>query len=195
MLLHHVLLGLLWMVYGVLHSVFAALRTKNFFQKILGRGFRHYRLAYTVFAFAGLIALIWFQLGVPTFRLFKTTDATDAAGAVIGISGVLLMVLCIKKYFLNLSGLRSLYQEESHAQLEVTGVHRHVRHPLYLGTFLFLWGLWLLFPSASLLISNSVITVYTLIGLELEEKKLLLQFGQQYSTYQKKVPKLLPRFW
>ncbi|GAA4752887.1 methyltransferase family protein [Flavisolibacter ginsenosidimutans] len=194
MLLNHVLLGLSWIVYCVLHSVFASLQVKNFFKKILGDGFRHYRLAYTVFAFAGLALILWFQFSIRSPRLFKSSWISDIAGAAFCIPGLLLMFICIKKYFLNLSGLRSLVEEETRSILEVKGVHRFVRHPLYLGTFLFIWGLLILFPTASLLLTDVVITVYTLIGLELEERKLLLQFGEQYRTYQKKVPKLVPKF-
>jgi len=194
MLVNHVLLGLLWIVYCSLHSVFASLRVKNFFKKILGNRFKYYRLAYTFFAFAGLALILWFQFSIRSPKLFTSSWLSDIAGATFCLPGLLLMFICIKKYFLNLSGLRSLVEEETHSILEVKGVHRFVRHPLYLGTFLFVWGLFVLFPTASLLLTDAVITVYTLIGLELEEKKLLLQFGEQYRTYQKKVPKLIPKF-
>jgi protein-S-isoprenylcysteine O-methyltransferase Ste14 len=69
-----------------------------------------------------------------------------------------------------------------------------MRHPLYLGTFLFLWGLWLLFPTVSLLLANIVITGYTLYAIRLEEEKLVAEFGEQYIRYQQQVPKLIPRF-
>lgn len=95
---------------------------------------------------------------------------------------------------MGLSGLRSLVQEENYSELHISGIHRYVRHPLYLGTFLFIWGLFIVFPTLSLLISNSVITIYTLIGIKLEEKKLVLEFKEQYKAYQKTVPKLIPKF-
>jgi methanethiol S-methyltransferase len=52
--------------------------------------------------------------------------------------------------------------------------------------------LFLLLPYLSLLIANSIITVYTLIGIGLEEKKLVNEFGESYSNYQASVPKLIP---
>ena len=80
-------------------------------------------------------------------------------------------------------------------RLLLTGVHRYVRHPLYLGTFLALWGGFLLHPSAALLISNAITTTYTLIGIRLEEAKLLREFGAPYRHYQQQVPMLLPGAW
>lgn len=112
----------------------------------------------------------------------------------MGCFGLLIMALCIEKYFGRLSGLKTLFVDEVHTgnQLIVTGMHRYVRHPLYTGTFLFIWGLFIFIPYTSLLISNFIITVYTLIGIRWEEEKLIQEFGDSYKIYQKKVPKLIP---
>jgi protein-S-isoprenylcysteine O-methyltransferase Ste14 len=39
---------------------------------------------------------------------------------------------------------------------------------------------------------NSVLTVYVLIGTVLEERKLVLEFGEAYERYQHEVPMLIP---
>ncbi len=192
MLLNHIIIALLWMEYGLLHSVLAGLRVKAFFKKRLGKGFKHYRLGYTLFAFAGLAAIVLFQFTVHSKDVFSPTLFSKIVGAVITVSGFTLMLICIKKYFMSLSGLRSLLQEEVYTELIISGVHRYVRHPLYSGTFLAIWGLFVVFPTWSLLISNAVITIYTLIGIGLEEKKLVMDFGDQYKRYQQQVPKLIP---
>ena len=95
-----------------------------------------------------------------------------------------------------MSGLKTLYTDEfkSGNRLIITGIHRHVRHPLYAGTFLFIWGLFIFMPFASLLISNFIITCYTLIGIRFEEQKLLREFGRPYEEYKKQVPKIIPSF-
>jgi protein-S-isoprenylcysteine O-methyltransferase Ste14 len=76
----------------------------------------------------------------------------------------------------------------------ITGIHRYMRHPLYTGTFLAIWGAWVLFPFLSLLLSNAVITGYTLLAIRLEEEKLVAAFGDDYKAYQQRVPKLLPHW-
>ena len=126
-------------------------------------------------------------------QVIERNDLVFTLGLLLTTAGFILMAICIKKYFLSLSGLKSLLNEKHSNELIISGIHRHVRHPLYLGTFAFIWGLWLLFPTASFLISNAIITVYTLLGISLEENKLVDEFGDQYRRYQQTVPRLLPR--
>jgi protein-S-isoprenylcysteine O-methyltransferase Ste14 len=194
MLLNHILLGLAWILYCVLHSLLASIRFKNAIQHKTGRWFRYYRLYYTLFAFLSLAAVIFFQLSIQTVRVYTTTLATLVAGGLVALAGLSIMLVCIKKYFLSLSGLKSLYQEEPSAELMIAGIHRYMRHPLYTGTFLFIWGLWITFPSLGLLIADAVITLYTLYAIRLEEHKLVAEFGEKYRDYQTKVPKLIPKF-
>ena len=105
------------------------------------------------------------------------------------------MIICIRKYFYELSGIQALQNKPVESPgLQQKGLHKYVRHPLYFGTLLFVWGLFLLMPSISNLIADVVLTVYVLIGIRLEEQKLLLEYGEQYEQYSKKVPKLIPKF-
>lgn len=110
------------------------------------------------------------------------------------VGGIAIMAICIRKYFLHLSGLKSLYLNDEQAanQLQITGIHRFVRHPLYSGTFMAIWGLWLLVPRLSLLLANLVITAYTLMAIAWEEQKLEAEFGDSYRRYKKEVPRLIP---
>jgi protein-S-isoprenylcysteine O-methyltransferase Ste14 len=194
MLLHHIILATLWIVYVVLHSVLASIGVKKKMQNILGRNYRHYRFAYTLFAFVSLVGVVWYQITIPTLHFYKPSFLLVAVGYLITITGFGIMLTCIKKYFMGLSGLRSLLQETAHQELIISGIHRFVRHPLYLGTFIFIWGLAILFPYLSLIIANAIITGYTLIAIKFEEKKLVQEFGSQYTTYQKTVPKLIPKW-
>lgn len=193
MLLNHVWLAAFWVLYGVLHSVLASLSVKRYVEKKYPGLYRHYRFLYNLQAFAGLLLIVWFQWRMNSVLLFTPTVVTTLAGALLCGSGFLLMLFCVKKYFLSLSGLRSFWQELPAESLHVGGVHRFVRHPLYLGTFAFLWGLVVVFPTASLLITAFVITVYTLLGIRWEEEKLVEKFGDDYRAYQRSVPKILPQ--
>ncbi|RYZ50825.1 MAG: isoprenylcysteine carboxylmethyltransferase family protein [Chitinophagaceae bacterium] len=125
--------------------------------------------------------------------LLPTSVFTQIAGIIIGLLGLVIMFICIKKYFVSLSGIKSLVEEKPSTELMIAGIHRYTRHPLYLGTFLAIWGAWFLFPTLSLFVSNIVITLYTLYAIQLEETKLVAEFGDQYRKYQQSVPKLLPR--
>ena len=154
--------------------------------------YKFYRPAYTLFSFIGLVLLLWWLVVMESPWLFNRSSFVFVTASVLMLAGFGLMAFCIKKYFLSLSGLKTLVNENYSNELIITGIHRYVRHPLYLGTFAFIWGLWLLFPTLSFLISNLVITIYTLVGIQLEEQKLVDEFGDQYKIYQQNVPKLLP---
>ena len=190
---NHIILAMLWTAYCTMHSVLASQWVKKKLQRKM-KNYKSYRLYYTLFAFLSLVALIYYQVRIPTVELFRRTQFILIAGGLLSLSGLGLMMTCIRKYFMSISGLRSLLIETYSNELQITGIHRFVRHPLYLGTFIFLWALLLLFPYLSLLIANTIITVYTLIGIELEEQKLVTEFGQDFLDYRRKVPKLIPFF-
>lgn len=104
------------------------------------------------------------------------------------------MLISILKYFKLLSGVRSLYQAKPCGGLKLEGIHKYVRHPLYLGTLLFIWGMFFIFPMLNNVIAFVIITVYVLIAIRFEEKKLLAEFGDLYADYITRVPALAPDF-
>jgi protein-S-isoprenylcysteine O-methyltransferase Ste14 len=193
MLQTHLALAIAWIIYCVLHSFLAADQIKRSAEKVLRNQFRLYRLYYTIFSFIGLTGLLIYQFLIPSAFLFFPPLFLKILGVLIMVIGGCIMLLMIRKYFMQLSGVRWLYHEQVKSKLEVKGLHRFVRHPLYLGTFAFIWGWFLLSPLASFFIAAIIITIYTLIGLRFEEHKLIKEFGDDYLEYQKKVPKLIPK--
>ncbi|GAA4329384.1 isoprenylcysteine carboxylmethyltransferase family protein [Flaviaesturariibacter amylovorans] len=187
----HLLLALLWILFGVFHSALASGRFKRWLFGLANGARPYYRVGYTLFAFVSLGIVLWYQLALPSPRLLS--PAWQPLGFGLATLGGVLMAVCIKKYFLSLSGLKSLFRHRELApELRIDGVHRYVRHPLYLGTFVFIWGLFFLFPTLSGLIACVAIQGYTMIGIRYEEAKLLQDFGPAYGDYQAKVPRLLP---
>ena len=191
---NHIILIFLWSVYCILHSLMASSRIKQKLLSLLGAKFKYYRLFYTLFAFLFLVFILYYQFTIETTRAFESSYYTWLAGIVVGISGLIIMMICIKKYFMSLSGLLSLVKETSYNTLIITGIHKYVRHPLYLGTFGFIWGAFLCYPFWTILIANTIITLYTLIAIRFEEDKLVKEYGNSYKQYQQRVPKLIPSF-
>lgn len=70
-------------------------------------------------------------------------------------------------------------------------LYKKLRHPLYLGFLIAFWC------SPTMSIAHFVfacfMTVYILLGIRWEERDLIQDFGEVYSEYKRKVPKLLPR--
>jgi methanethiol S-methyltransferase len=192
--MNHLLLILLWLVYYTVHSVLASTSVKDFFQKKLKRSFRYYRLSYSIFATITLILLLYFQYSFASPVLIKSVLIKYAAILFLVLPGISIMFISIKKYFMLLSGVRSIFTPVPASELKVNGIHRFVRHPLYSGTILFVWGLFFVFPFLNNFIAAVLLTLYVLVGISFEEKKLLKEFGKKYEAYILNVPMLIPRF-
>lgn len=189
----HIILLTFWVAYCVLHSVLASGRVKRRAEQKLGGAYRYYRFGYTLFSFVGLVAILIYQVSISSPLLFERSRLLLIVASLFASIGAALIMLNIIKYFMQLSGVKWLTTDTVTARLERGGLHRYVRHPLYLSTFLFIWSLWVVYPYLSLLIANTVITLYTLIALRFEEQKLLAEFGEEYRNYQKEVPMILPK--
>lgn len=194
-MINHIILVALWLLFGVLHSVLAAEWFKRLMQRWLGGGYKYYNFAYSVFAMLTLIGILIFQFNMPSRLLYVTPGYMKLLLWLPVLAGLLIMLVVIKKYFFSLSGISVFYKHQPPVALELSGLNRYVRHPLYFGTLLFVWGLFFVFPFLNGLLACIVITLYTLLGAMLEEKKLVKQFGEQYVLYKKQVPMLVPRLF
>jgi len=74
--------------------------------------------------------------------------------------------------------------------LTVRGAYTWVRHPLYFFSLVMIWSC----PELTLdrLLFNVLWTVWIVIATLLEEKDLVIEFGDQYRQYQARVPMIIP---
>lgn len=186
----HLILTIHWLSYCLFHSILADNNVKNFFLKFFKITLTSYRLIYNIIAFLWLMVVLYIHVAMKSKVLFYTNSYTNVAAAIGVLGGAGIMLACIVKYFSQLSGLKDPALTD---KLQTQGLHQWVRHPLYFGTFVFITGLLLFFPLLKNLIAVLVIIIYTLAGTLLEEKKLVIQFGEDYIKYKKKVPMILPR--
>ncbi|MDB5231400.1 MAG: hypothetical protein JWN76_2205 [Chitinophagaceae bacterium] len=186
---HYLVLILLWLVFCLLHSVLALPGLKDFVKNCAPKLFPHYRLLYNIFAFVNLGILLWYQYSFTSEYLLTSSQVVKIVAGIILTVGGTIMCYCIYQYFPVLSGLKKI---ENNKTLIITGPNKFVRHPLYFGTLIFIYGLFLFFPSISNLIAITAVTIYVMIGIEYEEKKLNKEFGEDYRAYSSKVKKLFP---
>ena len=181
-------------MFGLLHSLMASPGCKRYMETLMGRRAKYHRLLYSIFALLSLGAVVIWQFSISSFYLASFPILKYVIMLILGVPGLVLMIICIRKYFYRFSGVKVFFEIKNEAKLESTGVYAIVRHPLYLGTLAVLWSIFLYFPLLSNLLACVSITAYTLIGLRLEEQKLLKAFGGQYVAYRRRTPMIIPNF-
>ena len=154
---------------------------------------RWHRLAYNGFAVVHLGAVWWWgrsllgdapPLGLP--------PALGWAGDGLTIAGLVVIAVALLGYdrgrFLGTSQIRHPDDAEDEA-LRIDGLHRYVRHPLYSGLFLILWGhAQTEFAFATALWAS----VYLVIGTIYEERRLTDRYGDAYRDYRARTPAYIP---
>lgn len=94
---------------------------------------------------------------------------------------------------LQLSGHHELEPERHQQRLVITGIRQYVRHPIYLGHLLEMFG-WSI--GTGLLVCWALTAFAMATGavmIRMEEKELIERFGGDYREYQKHVPAIIPR--
>jgi methanethiol S-methyltransferase len=149
----------------------------------------NYRLLFNLTSLLLLGAIFWAYSRIDHSILF-TFKGQNLIGWVVVIFGATLSYIAFKSY--NTAEFFGLVKESSDPQLAVKGMNRYVRHPLYLASFMMLWGALLLVPTQAYLGFAALLTLYIIVGTKLEENKLIEIFGQDYIDYKKRVPMFFP---
>ena len=135
----------------------------------------------------GFDSLSFFVFGCSTVILEVLTFPALLAGTIL--------FLCLSLYLVSKSHKAVLEQVHDPPLLVDSGVYAWVRHPMYLGS--------LLFCLAFLSISVSIVSIGIWIAFFIfydrmatyEEESLIEILGEQYTAYQKRVSKWLPRLY
>jgi protein-S-isoprenylcysteine O-methyltransferase Ste14 len=181
--------------YYSLHSLLAAESVKKRLLRLILP--RFYRLFYNFLALTLLLPPVYLYLELDRHSLIEASLGWTLAGGALVLWGMYWLWKAMGGY--DLSEFTGLYQlKQGHPpvsmKLNISGLNNYVRHPLYFGTLLVIWGLFLAVPTDAMLVIGVVSTVYIYIGTVLEERKLTQQFGEDYRLYQRNVPMLLPFF-
>jgi protein-S-isoprenylcysteine O-methyltransferase Ste14 len=179
-------------LWGILHSFLASNQVKSFFCRTFGDRFmRLYRLLYNLFAVISFLPILYLMVALPD-RILYSAPVPFSYLMRLGqaISLVLLVAAVFQTDLFSFVGLRQVFEEEKKRPLMTGGLYRYVRHPLYTFSLLILW----LSPVMSLnsFIVYLALTVYILIGIVFEERKLLREFGEEYASYRSVTPMLIP---
>ncbi len=190
-------IALCWTGYYALHSLLAAEPVQRLITSRWPGSTAWYRLAYNLIASLGFMALVLLHIQLPDEPLWEPAWSRIPGGLLL-LAGLLIGRQALRQYDLGwFSGL-SQWKGASPLKAEklvLSWWHRRVRHPLYFATLLVLLGIFLLLPTDLMLVASGVGWAYLLLGTRLEEAKLIRLFGEQYLSYRRQVPMLIPRPW
>jgi len=188
--------AVLWITYCVLHSALISITFTNFLKQKAGNGFRYYRLFYNIFSIVTLIPVVVYTLSIKTQPFFVWDGYLLPIKYILIAVGILFIIMGAQHYsFAQFAGIRQIKKGIDHKLINETGLLSSrgilgaVRHPFYAGIFPPIWARDL---DAAFLIVNIILSAYLIIGSILEERKLVLEFGDAYREYQQKVSMLFP---
>jgi protein-S-isoprenylcysteine O-methyltransferase Ste14 len=96
-----------------------------------------------------------------------------------------------KAGFDSLIGTAKLKEVKGH-YLVKDGLYKHIRHPLYLGEILRNLGFVVIFSSIYAILIVLLASLFLLFRIEIEEKMLIVIFGEEYKKYKRNTKKIIP---
>jgi protein-S-isoprenylcysteine O-methyltransferase Ste14 len=181
-------------LFALQHSVMARQGFKRWWTRIVPPSVE--RSTYVLFTSVILLILYWQWQPIPA--LVWSVHNPIAAAVLDGIFWLGWVVLVASTFMLShfeLFGLSQVFarlfgKQLSDAKFRAPLLYRHVRHPIYLGVLLAVWATPAM--TAGHLLFSAAITAYILVGIQLEERDLLQQFGNQYRNYRQHAAMLVP---
>ena len=185
---------LLMALFAIQHSVMARKSFKQWWTRYVPKSVE--RSTYVLVASLLLLLLFWQWRPIPTV-LWRVDDPVIAM-VITGVShGGWLLVLA-SSFLINhfeLFGLRQvtnnfLGRDMHPARFRTPMLYKIVRHPLYLGFIIAFWVAPVMTVGHALF--AAITTAYILVGIALEERDLVEQYGNDYRRYRERVPMLFP---
>ena len=182
--------------WAVLHSYTASNNVKIIAERLFGHAWldKWYRLTYNLFAAVSFLPVMWLVFILKGSEIYSLTGwlvwfarIVQAAMAIFLMSAVSQTGFARFIGFVPQSAGSTTEKTQGFVQ---DGAYAWVRHPIYTTSLIALW----ISPSmtSSSLLFCVLVTLYILIGIQFEERRLQREFGEVYTEYKKKEPMLIP---
>jgi len=163
--------------------------------RLLKNCYAFYRLFYVALSLVLLIPLLEYSAHIDNQPLITYPEPLNIVRQIL-VYGSLIMfgwAFFFNYDSLSFFGIRQIinFRKKGNAsdKIKKSGLLGVIRHPMYLALIIFLWCR--IFSMTDLIV-NALLTIYVIIGTYLEEKKLVLEFGNSYIKYRQEVPMLIP---
>ena len=201
MISDYLLLAFLWAAYCAVHSALITASVTSWLKTVLATRYCFYRLFFNIFSIATLIPLVMYSHSArfSSEPLLAWSDYWRILRYCLFALGVVLAVTGTRHYsMLQFLGIQQIRKESARSamtasgDLDESGVLGLVRHPWYVAVFILIWTGDL---NVAAITVNLVLSAYLVVGTLLEERKLVLEFGDEYRRYQDRVSMFIPLKW
>lgn len=197
----YLILIILWSIWCIVHSGMISDRVTGYLKIRLGTYYRFYRLFFNVTALITLSLVVRYAKGLENQVIFSWDGYWKPLQMLLLILAILLFVAGASKYdMLQFLGLRQIASGKTHAtlskngEIDTSGILNITRHPWYLAALILIWTHFQKMYISTLL-TCIVLSIYVIIGTILEERKLLVEHGDRYKAYMRRVSMLFPTKW
>lgn len=187
-----ILYAILWLSFGLGHSITAKISVQEKINPLFGK---YYRLLYNGFAAAHILLVLYLGTVLLAVQTYPWFTHLEIFMNLIQLLGLMFIAIALTQYdLMEFSGLSAFSNKRANTvkveKLNTSGLNGLIRHPLYTGAFVYLWG----GAISELGLFTAIFgSLYLLIGSHHEEKKLVHLYGDAYRHYQQNVPRFFPR--
>jgi len=167
-------------VFALHHSLFARERVKEWLARSVPVALLRSVYVWIASLLLMLVCVLWRPIGG---TVYGVTGLAAVALAAVQLAGVWITARGVARIDpFELAGIRAAAGAE---RLQVIGPYQWVRHPLYLGWVLAVFG-----PAhmtGDRLAFAAITTIYLVVAIPWEERSLLRSFGEEYARYMRDV--------
>lgn len=182
----------LFSAFALHHSVMARTGAKAWISRIVPPALE--RSVYVWIASSLFLAVLWLWRPLPGIA-WEATGPAAWIGRGVQLYGIWLTFRGAAVIDpLDLAGIRQASGDTRPVEFKVVGPFRLVRHPIYLGWMLLVFGSPVM--TASRLVMAIVSSTYLVLAIPWEERSLVQAYGDRYRNYQRQVrSRVLPGIW
>ena len=182
----------LFTVFALHHSLLARERGKRVVRRIVSSRFERSFYVWVASALAIAMGIMWQP--VPG-AIYRFEGAMQLPFWFIQLAGAVLTVLAARAISaLELAGIHQTAGRLVQGNLKIVGPFRLVRHPIYLGWLLMVFGT--PYMTANRLVFALISSAYLILAIPWEERSLVAGHGGHYRDYQRLVRwRLIPGVW